>query len=125
MFQPFSKPNDYIPFKKINKVSTWIEPKYEMSLYGTYKNWTFIADGIGEKNAAKELAHILIDEMSKFDWLQKKDILEGKIYISGAPESMRRININWKSSTGHSYDIDYQGNIEETLKILNSLVYVE
>jgi hypothetical protein len=120
MFQPFSKPNDYIPFKKIKNISTWIEPKYEMSLYGKYKNWTFIADGVGEKNAAKELTRILINEMSKFDWLQKNDIVEGNIYVSGAPESMR-ININWKSSTGFSYDVSYQGSLEETLKILSSM----
>jgi hypothetical protein len=96
-----SKPSDYIPIASIHGITLWAEPEHQVSIYGHHQHWTFLVDGEGEKDSARELTEVFIDEMNQRNWYQSEEIREGDIYVSGRVSSMK-IELYWNTKNGET-----------------------
>jgi hypothetical protein len=122
-FKSLKKQKNYIPTKSIEGIQLWLEPKFKISLYGKYKNWAFITEGMGSNTASTEITVQLIKEMKQLNWLKDKDIVKGNIFITRNASS-GKIIVTWQSKKGFVYEFESKASIRETLKIINSMKYI-
>jgi hypothetical protein len=113
----------YVFYKKKNGVDLWIEPKVKSMIHAKHGKWKLLFDGDNGEEPYEQ-ADELFDTMNKVKWLKNKDIQEGEIFIRGTRRAAY-IDFVWETSDGFVYSFFYKGPIKDSVKIVDSLKYVE
>jgi hypothetical protein len=120
---PGDRPNNFVFYKRKNGVDLWIEPKIKSMIHAKYGKWTLLFDGDNGEEPYEQ-ANELFKYMKKVNWLSNKDIQEGTITILGTRRAAY-VSFVWETGDGFVYNFFYKGPIKKSVKIVNSLKYVE
>lgn len=118
-----NRPSDFVFYKKKDGVKLWIQPWIRSIIYAKRGPWSMRFDGDNGDEPYQQ-ANDLFDAMKKANWLKNKDIHEGSINIRGTRREALT-NIEWETNDGFVYHFYYKGPIKETVKIVDSLKYIE
>jgi len=116
-FYSIKRPYHYVASKKIEDVPVWYDRHTHKDFYAKNGKWTILVHG------SKKINKVCLNEMKKVDWLNDKDIRKAKMYVTEHAHRTE-VTIVWQNKDNIVYDFTYNGGVKESIKVMNSMAYI-